>query len=51
MEGLHEMLLEKHQKNKECIGRLKGYIQSEFDYALNSQEEVYLLVHLSKIFY
>ncbi len=51
MEGLHEILLDKHQKNKECIRRLKGYIQSEFDYALNSQEEVYLLVHLSKIFY
>lgn len=51
MESLHEMLLKKHRKNKECIKRLKEYIQKEFDYKLNSQEEVYLLVHLSKIFY
>ncbi len=51
MESLHEIFLNKHRKNKECIERLREYVQNEFDYHLNSQEEVYLLVHLSKIFY
>lgn len=51
MEGLHEMLLKKHPKNRECMERLKEYIRDNFNYTLNSQEEVYLLVHLSKIFY
>ena len=51
MEGLHEMLLKKHKQNRKCMERLKEYIRDNFDYTLNAQEEVYLLVHLSKIFY
>lgn len=51
MEGLHEMLLKKHKQNRECMKRLKEYISENFSYTLNAQEEVYLLVHLSKIFY
>lgn len=50
MDGLYELLLTKHDKNEECISRLKAYLQEEFSYSLNLQEEVYLLVHLSKIF-
>lgn len=49
MDGLHEMLIGKHEKNRECMERLKEYIRDNFNYTLNSQEEVYLLVHLSKI--
>ena len=50
MEGLHEMLLKKHKQNRKCMERLKEYIRDNFDYTLNAQEEVYLLVHLSKYF-
>ncbi len=50
MENMHQLLILKHRKNKECIERLKTYIQETFSYTLNKQEETYLLVHLSKIF-
>ena len=50
MDGVHQLLILKHKKNKECIERLKAYIQETFSYTLNNQEETYLLVHLSKIF-
>lgn len=50
-EGLYQLLIHKHHKNKECIERLKEYIQENFAYTLNSQEEAYFLVHLTKIFY
>lgn len=50
MEGIHQLLILKHRKNRECINRLRSYIQETFRYTLNLQEEVYLLVHLSKIF-
>jgi len=51
MEGLHQLLLMRHRKNRECISRLREYIRRSFNYTLNQQEEVYLMVHLSKIFY
>lgn len=51
MEGLHEILLKKHERNRSCMERLKEYIRENFNHTLNAQEEVYLLVHLSKIFY
>ncbi len=51
VDGLYRLLVLKHHKHQECIDRLKAYIQSAFHYTLNAQEEVYLLVHLSKIFH
>lgn len=51
MDGLYQMLLLRHSKNRECISRLTTYIRNNFSYELNLQEKVYLLVHLSKIFY
>lgn len=51
VEGLYQLLIHKHRKNRECIERLRSYIQEIFSYTMNPQEEVYLLVHLSKIFY
>lgn len=51
MDGLFQMLLLKHSKNRECINRLSAYIRNNFSYELNHQEKVYLMVHLSKIFY
>lgn len=50
VEGLYQLLIRKHRKNRECIHRLRDYIQETFHYTLNPQEEVYLLVHLSKLF-
>lgn len=50
VEGLYQLLIRRHRKNRECIGRLCSYIEETFHYTLNPQEEVYLLVHLSKIF-
>lgn len=49
MEGILQMLVLHHQKNAECIQRLREYIQKEFSYSLNSQEEVYLLIHINKV--
>lgn len=51
MDGLYQMLLLRHSKNRECISRLTTFIRNNFSYELNPQEKVYLLVHLSKIFY
>ena len=49
MEGILQMLLMHHPQNGTCIKRLRDYIQKEFHYCLNSQEEVYLLIHINKI--
>ena len=51
MDSLYQMLLLRHSKNRECINRLTTFIRNNFSYELNHQEKVYLLVHLSKIFY
>lgn len=51
MDGLYQMLLLRHSKNRECITRLSAFIRNHFSYELNHQEKVYLMVHLSKIFY
>lgn len=49
MDGLYQMLLFRHAKNRECIARIAGYIRNQFSYELNHQEKVYLMIHLSKI--
>lgn len=51
VDNLYQLLIRKHKKNQECMERLRAYVQQTFSYTLSSQEEVYLLVHLSKIFY
>lgn len=50
MDGLYQLLIRRHRKNRECIGRLSDFIRNNFSYELNHQEKVYLMVHLSKIF-
>lgn len=50
MDGLREMLIRRSRKSRQCIERLSQYIYETFGYRLNSQEEVYLLIHLTKIF-
>lgn len=49
MSGLYQMLLLRNGKNRDCMDRLKAYIQENFQYTLNQQEEVYLLIHITKI--
>lgn len=50
MQELHHYLLSKHSQNQECIRRIHDYISENFNYQMNYQEEVYLMVHLNKIF-
>lgn len=50
MDGLREMLIRRSGKGRQCIQRLSNYIFDTFGYRLNSQEEVYLLIHLTKLF-
>ena len=49
MDGLYQMLLLRHSKNRECIARISAYIRNHFSYELNHQEKVYLVIHLSKL--
>lgn len=49
MDGLYQMLLFRHARNRECIAKITGYIRNHFSYELNHQEKVYLMIHLSKI--
>lgn len=49
MDGLYQMLLFRHAKNRDCIARITAYIRNHFSYELNHQEKVYLMIHLSKI--
>lgn len=46
---LYDLLIFQHRKNRICLERLRSYIRETFAYTLNPQEEVYLLIHLSKI--
>lgn len=50
VEDLYELLIHQNRKNLVCLERLRRYIRETFRYTLNPQEEVYLLIHLSKIF-
>jgi len=49
MDGLYQILLFRHAKNRDCIARITAYIRNHFSYELNHQEKVYLMIHLSKI--
>lgn len=46
---MFRMLLKSNRKNRECMDSLKRYIQEEFKYTINQQEEMYLLIHITKI--
>lgn len=49
MSSMYDYLIESHKKNRDCLNQLNDYIQKEFHYTLERQEEIYLLVHLTKI--
>lgn len=49
MEAMYDVLLKHDPRNKICLERINDYLREEFHYELNHQEQVYLLVHLTKI--
>ena len=49
MGELHRYFLSKNSKNQEIIKKIRKYVSENFNYQMNYQEEVYLMVHLSKI--
>lgn len=49
MSGLYQMLLLRNSRNRDCMEKVKRYIREDFQYTLNQQEEVYLLIHITKI--
>lgn len=46
---MFRLLLRSNRKNKECLSQLKRYIEEDFKYTINQQEEMYLLIHINKI--
>ena len=46
---MYDVLLKHDPRNQTCLDRINAYLRREFDYELNHQEQVYLLIHLTKI--
>ena len=49
LEAMYDVLLRHDARNASCLARINAYLRTEFDYELNHQEQVYLLIHLTKI--
>ena len=49
LEAMYDVLLNRDSRNRVCLERINAYLRSAFDYELNHQEQVYLLIHLTKI--
>lgn len=49
LEEMYDVLLHHDGRNAGCIKRINDYLRQEFDYELNHQEQVYLLIHLTKL--
>ena len=49
LEAMYDVLLKHDPRNQTCLDRINAYLRREFDYELNHQEQVYLLIHLTKI--
>lgn len=49
LEAMYEVLLHHDSRNQRCVERINHYLRQEFDYELNHQEQVYLLIHLTKL--
>lgn len=45
----YTVLLQRDSRNEVCLQRINAYLRQEFDYELDHQEQVYLLIHLTKI--
>ena len=46
---MYTVLLQRDSRNEMCLQRINAYLRQEFDYELDHQEQVYLLIHLTKI--
>lgn len=49
LEAMYDMLLHHDVRNERCVRSINAYLRKEFDYELNHQEQVYLLIHLTKL--
>ena len=49
LEAMYDVLLHHDARNGRCIAGINAYLRQEFDYELNHQEQVYLLIHLTKL--
>lgn len=49
LESMYAVLLQRDSRNEMCLQRINTYLRQEFDYELDHQEQVYLLIHLTKI--
>lgn len=49
LESMYTVLLRRDSRNEVCLQRINAYLRQEFDYELDHQEQVYLLIHLTKI--
>ena len=49
LESMYTVLLQCDSRNEVCLQRINAYLRQEFDYELDHQEQVYLLIHLTKI--
>ena len=49
LESMYTVLLQRDRRNEVCLQRINAYLRQEFDYELDHQEQVYLLIHLTKI--
>ena len=49
LESMYTVLLQRNSRNEVCLQRINAYLRQEFDYELDHQEQVYLLIHLTKI--
>lgn len=50
MDSMYDYLIDRNPNNRLCMRRLGEYVEKNFRYKLNRQEEFYLLVHLTKVF-
>ncbi|MGL5648383.1 MAG: BglG family transcription antiterminator LicT [Clostridium sp.] len=44
----YEMVVRKYKIEKECVNKIEGYIEKQFNYNLSKQEIIYLIMHIRK---
>lgn len=46
---LFETVKEKYHRAYKCTGKIKQYIQKEYDHELTSEELLYLAIHIERV--
>lgn len=49
MDGMYEMLINRDPRLRLCLDQIEKFTKQEFNYSLQRNEEIYLMVHLSKV--